>query len=999
MASRHPNASQVIARVFSDTPTSFAELETRISALGADSTKLLGDAFEVFVEAYLATQPVMQADDVWLVGNIPLEVRLEMNLPNDAKGIDGVFRSRAGTLVPYQVKFRSSRPYLTYTEVSSFLGLTERARDRLLITNSNEVARDAKNRDGMRTLRGIDFDDLTPTDFEVIVAWLKQRPATQPPPTKRPHQAAALEGIHKTFETSDRAHVVMACGTGKTLVALWAAQDLKPKSVLVLLPSLTLLQQTLGEWSKHNEWGQRFSYLCVCSDPTVAQKDEADGIHLAAMDVDFRVDTDPEEVRRFIEQPNDSVKVVFSTYQSSRVVAEAMAGLGGFDVAIFDEAHKTTGPTSGLFAFCLKDENLTCRTRLFLTATPRRYDINKRDDQGDFRFVSMDDEAVYGPRDYTLTVGRAAADKIICDYRVVISVVEGREVDGFALENGITLVDGDLVGAKWVANQIAVERAIAKTGAQRAITFHSRVSSARDFSSDGSRGVGQFLDGFSVFHVNGGQSSSDRKGLIRAFRDAPKALITNARCLTEGVDVPAVDMVAFIDPRHSRVDIAQAAGRAMRRSGEAKTHGFIVIPLYLERAAGETLEEALERSDFKDVATVLNAMREQDEDLVDIIRGLKEAKGRGEVFDPSALADKVQVIGPAVELSALTASVQAEIVDWTGSTWDEWFGRLLAFMEREGHCRVPVIYKTDDGHSLGMWATTQRASQDSLPAERRRRLDEIGFVWDSYAENWEAGFAHLQAFREREGHCRPTTPYKTDDGYPLGQWASSTRRRAARLSNDQRRRLEEIGFAWSVHAEMWDEGFAHLQAFMESEGHCRVSKSYKADDGYSLRRWIKSQRDNQDTLSDDQRRRLEEIDFAGGVRAGRWEKCFAHLQAFKEREGHCRVPVIYKTDDGFSLVHWIKYQRNNQDTLSDDQRRRLDGIGFLWGAADRWEKCFAHLQALKEREGHCRVPKGYMTDDGYGLYNWVQTQRENKDHLTDDQRRRLDGVGFVWKAR
>jgi predicted helicase len=181
-----------------------------------------------------------------------------------------------------------------------------------------------------------------------------------------------------------------------------------------------------------------------------------------------------------------------------------------------------------------------------------------------------------------------------------------------------------------VANQIAVERAVEKTGAKRAITFHSRVSSAKVFSSDGTRGIRQFLPEFSVFHVNGEQKSSERKRIIRSLHGAAKALVTNARCLTEGIDVPEIDMVAFIDPRRSRVDIAQATGRAMRKPPASnKEVGYVVIPLFLDRKSGETLEEALERTEFDEVADVLNAMQEQDGDLVQIIRELQEAKGRG----------------------------------------------------------------------------------------------------------------------------------------------------------------------------------------------------------------------------------------------------------------------------------------------------------------------------------------------------------------------------------
>jgi len=324
MTSKHSNAGLLIRRGLYDNLHSFTELEQRISALGDENSKVVGDAFEVFVEGYLATHQKLQVEAVWLVGQVPQGIRQQMNLPNDAKGIDGIFRTRTGVFVPYQVKFRSERAYLTYTEIAPFLGLTERATDRIVFTNSNELAEDVKNRDAMRTVRGIDFDDLTLDDLRAISAWLREQPVAIKKPIPREYQVEALAKIGDTLTKSDRAHVVMACGTGKTLVGLWAAEALKPKTVLVLLPSLTLLQQTLDEWSRHNNWGKDFTYLCVCSDPTVSARDANDPVRLDATDLEFRVDTNPDEVRRFIKRDTPGVKVAFSTYQSSHVVSQGV---------------------------------------------------------------------------------------------------------------------------------------------------------------------------------------------------------------------------------------------------------------------------------------------------------------------------------------------------------------------------------------------------------------------------------------------------------------------------------------------------------------------------------------------------------------------------------------------------------------------------------------------------------------------------------------------------
>jgi superfamily II DNA or RNA helicase len=217
-------------------------------------------------------------------------------------------------------------------------------------------------------------------------------------------------------------------------------------------------------------------------------------------------------VQRFLRRPaTNGVRVVFSTYQSAPVVARGLRGFPPFDLGIFDEAHKTTGLRGGTFAFALDDARLPVRKRLFFTATPRHIDICHRDAEGDFRSVSMDDQTVYGPRAYTQTFADAVARDIICDYRVVVAVVDPAELDPFALQHGITLVNGDRQGTRWVATQVAVSKAIRATGATKVITFHSRVNQAALFASAAPRGIGQYLDGFIVEHVNGAQQVAEPK--------------------------------------------------------------------------------------------------------------------------------------------------------------------------------------------------------------------------------------------------------------------------------------------------------------------------------------------------------------------------------------------------------------------------------------------------------------------------------------------------------
>src|SRR5262249_37828218 len=147
-----------------------------------------------------------------------------------------------------------------------------------------------------------------------------------------------------------------------------------------------------------------------------------------------------------------------------------------------------------------------------------------------------------------------------------------------------------------------------------------------------------------------------------------------------------------------------------------------------------------------------NALQEQDEDLVQIIRELQEAKGRGERFDPRRLSEKVEVIGPPIDLSSLKSNIFAEILDKIGVSWDEWYGRLILYKEREGHCSVPKQYKTPDGDRLGQWVSVQRSLKDRMSDERRARLDALGFDWTPHDTDWETGFGYLKRYYQREGH-------------------------------------------------------------------------------------------------------------------------------------------------------------------------------------------------------------------------------------------------------
>lgn len=1056
MASQHNATHRFLTNGLFDDLTAFAELEVRLSALPTNKER--GDAFEVFAEAYLATQKIALARTVWPFEAIPLQQRRSLALDTGRDmGVDGLYETTDGELRAYQVKFRSRRQALTWDELSTFMGLTDQVSQRVLFTNCDTLPNLMQDRSGFVAIRGSDLDRLTSEDFTAIREWLHGGPAAVPRKAPRLHQEEALANISRALAENDRATVVMACGTGKSLVALWATERHEARTVLVLVPSLALVRQLLHEWLRETVW-DRLSFICVCSDPSVAKG--ADDLVVHQADLDFPVTTDSAVVRQYLEKRFDGTRFVFSTYQSAQVVAEGMpTDADGqrrpFDLGIFDEAHKTASRDGTRFSFALEDANLPIAKRLFFTATPRHYDVRKKDKDGDSALVySMDRPEVYGPVVHTLSFAEAARRGIICDYKVVISVVTSAMVDDHLLRHGETIVAGDAVKTRQVALQVALQKAVEKYGVSRIFTFHGSVKAAKSFTSNDSEGIGQHLTDFATLHVSGEMPTARREEQMKAFRQADKAVMSNARCLTEGVDVPAVDMVAFISPRKSKVDIVQATGRAMRRS-PGKELGYVMVPLFVEQAANESIEDALKRTGFDDVWDLLGAMKEQDEVLVDIIRQMQEDKGRTGGYEESRFSERVEVLGPNVLLETIRKSIAAECLESLGVSWDEWYGELLAYKEKHGDFNISASQRT----GLASWVSNQRTNfkNKTLQADRIYRLNEIGFVWDLLELQWEERFTELVAYGKEHGNMnvpqkwpgglgtwvnnqrqydkngdlilgrkdrlngigfiwdpiewnwskryQELTEYKNTHGdldvssgneSGLISWMNSQRKQKKKgaLSSDKEALLNAIGFSWTVLDTQWEDAAEELRSFIAEHGHADVPQRHSS----GLGAWLNTQRKSvkKGVLSQDRKAALENMGVQWCPVSDKWGLMYKQLLVYREEHGTANVPINGKSD----LDAWVSRQRKAKKSgkLSPERVVLLDEIGFDWNPfATQWEDMFNELTAYCSKHGDANVPQRPRTPLG----RWVRVQRESlkSGRLTDEHKARLDEIGFVWDMR
>jgi uncharacterized protein (DUF2384 family) len=466
------------------------------------------------------------------------------------------------------------------------------------------------------------------------------------------------------------------------------------------------------------------------------------------------------------------------------------------------------------------------------------------------------------------------------------------------------------------------------------ITFHKSVAAASSFTAHGPEGIEAHVPALQAFHVNGTMASGKRDPIMRAFTEGERTLISNARCLTEGVDVPAVDMVAFLTPKRSLVDILQATGRAMRRNpATQKTTGYVLVPLFLEQVEGETIEEAVARAQFDEVWAVLQALQEHDEVLAEIIRHVREERGLAKGFNDQDFIDKVEMLGPSVSLDILRHAITTRIIDRIGSDWDERFGELVAYKAQHGDCNVS-IYRPEQPR-LATWVSRQRNKKKAghLSQDRQQRLAALGFVWDPAEADWEEQFAALVQYKAQHGDCNVPMGWSEQRG--LGHWVKTQRKKKKKghLSQDCQQRLDELGFVWVSAEAFWEEQFAALAQYEAQHGDCNVPQDWS--ENQTLGKWVTRHRVDKKAgrLSQDHQQRLDELDFVWNPEEAVWEEQFAALVQYKAQHGDCNVPL--RQPEHRRLGNWVKTQRKKKKKghLSQDRQQRLraSGLNGVWG--------------------------------------------------------------------
>ena len=711
------------------------------------NTAQLGREFEKFVKKFLLTEPSFksQFSDVWLWSECPFANG------NDV-GIDLVAKTFFGEYVAIQAKCYRPGTQVDKADVDTFLSASGKQispdgkatfySNRIIIaTNDNWTSHASEaivgqqipvTRIGLNQIQNaaIDWDKFFKGEKKVIVK-----------KELRKHQDAALKDVVEGFKKADRGQLIMACGTGKTYTSLKIAEKLCPKdgSVLFLVPSISLLGQSLREWCEQAE--SPLTAFAVCSDAKVTK--DPDDTSLA--DLGFPATTSAAQLvgygKKLKKNPPKGLTVVFSTYQSISAVHEAQeaGAFGKFDLIICDEAHRTTGAI-----FKGREESEFVRVhdakfikgakRLYMTATPRIYGENakKKADDEFIELCSMDDESKYGREFHHLTFAQAVKEELLTDYKVLILAVDEKDMRELHLadRDGDGEIDSVDQLAKIVGTWKGLNKQIYKddekflgndfTPMRSAVAFSSTIADSKSFTGqfnaviDEHFGEDEKLQPVAINHVDGGMNALYRSRMIEWLREANEEtgcrILSNAKCLSEGVDVPGLDAVIFLSPKNSFVEVVQAIGRVMRKA-PGKQLGYVIIPVLIPM--GMDASEALSTNKrFKVIWDVLSAIRSHDEafnaldNKVDIIRVKPPKKrkqnvgpgpGNPDADDPDGEEDPPLTIDTE-RFNEYKKAIQAKLVKACGEHkyWSVWAAEIAEIVQTQIK-RITALLNDENG--------------------------------------------------------------------------------------------------------------------------------------------------------------------------------------------------------------------------------------------------------------------------------------------------------------
>jgi predicted helicase len=585
--------------------------------------------FKIFSKRY-------RIKNCWSHRDIPIEVLERLKLKND-QGADGVIETIDGKFYIYQTKFKSKRNAPTNNELKKTIAESQFSDGAYIFTNAYDVTDYIKKFNPYLILFE-DLEKLGKSFFMEIEDILSNKKNTEKKIfTKTKYQLKAIENIKNGFKNNDIGQYISACGTGKTLTSLWIKEELGYKKTLFVVPSIWLIKQTVEKWIDQRKLD--FNFFCVVSNigerPDENNHDSFD-INPAELGVPYSTKTN--EIESFINKNKNNNFVIFSTYHSLNLIYEATKEDPIlFDITFYDEAHRTAGLEKKIFSLCFEKNKILSSKKLFMTATPKvvKPKTKNKAIENNISYYSMDDTENYGTVFEEFSFRDAISENAIVDYEIIIQVIPSNN-DEFHKLDGYSIVGDKKISNERITLSLGVKKLYEDFDIKKAINFSNSIKRSRQFISDLSEEyLGNDAIGFK-YHIGSDQNAESRKKILNEFKNAKTGLLSNARCLTEGIDVPSVDAVIFSDKKGSVIDIVQAVGRCLRIDRENPNK---IAKIYIPITLSDNYD-VINFEKYSHLFEIIEAIKAHDSSLVDEINQIH----LGEITSGTGGTKKIKII-------------------------------------------------------------------------------------------------------------------------------------------------------------------------------------------------------------------------------------------------------------------------------------------------------------------------------------------------------------------
>ena len=905
-----------------------------------------GDLFELFTK-YIFKYHVNfmnEIKNIWLFDELSEEQLEMLNIPPVDKGIDLVALTKNNEYYAIQCKFRTDLyEVVSWKDLSTFVGLAlgiGRFNKAFYVTNTfniNEMI--TKNPDKLISVYGNFFTDLPLSFFKSLNNECKNNDNNEVMVVaKKPftHQLQVHNRCIAHYMVNDKGYIEIACGAGKTLTSYWINKTMVNKLTIVAVPSLYLLSQMYKAWADQAILeGAMFNFVLVGSNADVNKEDINNGL-LVATKVDQIKNKVSEIIRnkKFLNIETHKI-VCMTTYQSSDRVIKALKDLNLVpDMCFFDEAHKTVGQKGGQFNLLLDDDNLKIKKRMFMTATPRCYKgTNNNND-----IISMDKEEWYGETIYRYNMYDAINNKILVDYQIVTMYTDNKYIEDFIKKNKYVSIETDREKeAHYIASAIMILTSLKNGESNHMLTYHKNIKESKKFIAILKTLLVYYKFGdkkIGLFQIDGKMNIKKRNKVIDAFEKSEISVLASAKVLNEGIDIPIIDSVCFVDPRTAQIDIIQCVGRALRKY-DGKNMAHIYIPVIIND------NNINEQTIFGTVIDVIKSISDSDKSIKDYFIAKQHGcpiNNNNKIRIDNHMS--IEKFSKKINIETWIDSIQMIIWDKVDH-WEKMYNELIGWVTK--YKKLPVRNSKDEIEcKLANWCGTQKGNkvENILTDEKINKLQAIkGWKWsENFDDIFHKMVNRMKMFIEKNKRLPKSNKKNNKIESKLAKWCTEqkSKKNNNKLSDDKIIILESIpGWQWLDKSKAnikksLVERISELLKFVKDNKKIPVPH---ISNEKSLARFCDRliEKKEKGELSEIQIKECESID---GWKWGRDRFNEIYIELRKWIEKNKKFPSTVSNDPiEKKLAQWIGYQRGNKknNKLDDDRINKLESLkDWFW---------------------------------------------------------------------